>query len=52
MVNCRTCKYSDETIKNVLVCFHKLHPLSQCIKIEHDCQEYEVGNTDETKDPI
>jgi hypothetical protein len=47
MANCQTCKWSDETIRHVLLCFHKLHPLNRCSKKEHDCAEYE-NDTEES----
>jgi hypothetical protein len=50
MANCSQCKYSDETVKNVLTCWHIKHSLSKCSKNDHDCQEFEVEQIDEPSD--
>jgi hypothetical protein len=50
MANCQNCKYSDETVRTVLLCFHPRHPLTKTSKNDHDCQEFEVEQIDEPSD--
>jgi hypothetical protein len=47
MANCSQCKYSDETVRTVLLCFHPRHPLTKTSKKDIDCPDYEVAAIDE-----